>query len=171
VRRLFELGIALAVLATIGLGAAWASAPGRLALELDVYIRVVGGLAVLMVVAVTREAFPLEGESAVAKALQEEPAEPLRPRDLERLERELTLAASTAFDVHFRLRPTLRDIAAEELAARGLRLDDGGPAVEAALGDEVWQLVRPDREPPLRRFDPGLEEDQVRRVVERLETL
>jgi hypothetical protein len=171
VRRLFEVGIALAVLATVGLVAAWASAPGRLALELDVYILVVGGLTVLTIVAVTREAFPRESESALAKALQEEPVEPLRPRDLERLERELTLASSTAFDVHFRLRPTLRDIAVEELAVRGLRLDDGGPAVEAALGDEVWELVRPDREPPLRRFDPGLEEDDVRRVVERLEAL
>ena len=170
-RRLLELGALLAALATIGLFAAWASAPGRLALELDVYILVVGGLALLLVVAATRQTFPREGRSALAKALDRDPVEPLRPRDLERLERELTLACSTAFDVHFRLRPTLRDIAAEGLGVRGLRLDEGGPVVEEALGEELWELVRPDREPPPRRFDPGLEEAEVRRVVERLEAL
>ena len=159
-RRLLELGALLAALATVGLFAAWASAPGRLALELDVYILVVGGLALLLVVAATRQTFP-----------RRDPGEPLRPRALERLERELTLACSTAFDVHFRLRPTLRDIAAEGLGVRGLRLDEGGPVVEEALGEELWELVRPDREPPPRRFDPGLEEADVRRVVERLEAL
>jgi hypothetical protein len=170
-KRLLAALALLSVLATVGLLIAWATAPGRLELELDIYVLVVGGLALLAAVLATRRAFPREGQSALAKALERDPTETLRPPELERLERELTLASSTAFDVHFRLRPTLREIAVERLGVRGLRLDEGGRAVEEALGEEVWELVRPDREPPARRFDPGLDPEGARRVVERLEAL
>ena len=127
--------------------------PGRFALELDVYILVVGGLALLEVVMATRQAYPRAAKSALAEALERAAARPVAtPPELERLERELTLGSSTAFDLHYRLRPTLREIADERLAARGLRLDGGGAAVEEALGEELWELVRPDREPPPKRF-------------------
>ena len=170
-KRMIQTWIFLAVLATIALVLARFAQPGRFALELDVYILVVGGLALLEVVMATREAYPRAGRSALAEALDREPPGPLRPPELERLERELTLGGSTAFDLHFRLRPTLREIADERLAARGLRLEAGGPEVEKALGDELWELVRPDRAPPVRRFAPGISPDAAERVVERLEAL
>ena len=52
----------------------------------------------------------------------------------------------------------------------GLRLDGGGGAVEEALGEELWELVRPDREPPVKRFAPGISPPAAARVVERLES-
>jgi hypothetical protein len=161
----------LTALATVGLVLARFAQPGRFELELDVYILVVGGLALFEVVVATREAYPGARRSALAEALDREAPGPLRPPELERLERELTLGASTAFDLHYRLRPTLREIAGERLAGHGLKLDGGGAAVEEALGDELWELVRPDREPPARRFASGISPAAAQRVVERLEAL
>jgi hypothetical protein len=155
-------------LATVALLVARYLAPGRLALELDVYLLAVGGLALLEVVILTREAYPLEGRSALASALDSEQAEPSRPPEIERLERELTLASASAFDLHVRLRPTLREIATMRLATRGLRLDDDG---EDVLGEELWELVRPDRRPPTDRHAPGIGPDALRGAVERLEAL
>ena len=166
-KPMIQTWIFLTVLATIALLVARFAQPGRFALELDVYILVVGGLALLEVVMATRQAYPRAGRSALAEALDRQPPGPLRPPELERLERELTLGSSTAFDLHYRLRPTLREIADERLAARGLRLDGGGAAVEQALGEELWELVRPDREPPVKRFAPGISPPAAARVVER----
>lgn len=170
-KRMLTTWIFFTVLATIALVIARFAQPGRFALELDVYILVVGGLALLEVVIATREAYPRAGRSALAEALDRQPPGSLRPPELERLERELTLGSSTAFDLHFRLRPTLREIADERLAARGLQLDRGGPAVEEALGEELWGIVRPDREPPFKRFAPGISPAEAARVVDRLEAL
>ena len=170
-KGMIQTWLFLTVLASIALVLARFAQPGRFALELDVYILVVGGLALFQVVMATREAYPRAARSSLAEALDRELPGPLRPPELERLERELTLGASTAFDLHYRLRPTLRDIAGERLASQGLRLDGGGAAVEQALGEELWEIVRPDREPPLRRFASGISPDGARRVIERLEAL
>jgi len=165
----FVVGWAVfAALATVVLLLARYFAPGRFELELDIYILAVGGLAVLELVVATRSAYPLEGRSALAAALDREREEVRRPPEVERLERELTLASATAFDLHARLRPTLREIAAMRLAVRGQRLDDDG---EAVLDEELWELVRPDRQPPAQRHSPGLSPAELRRVVERLEAL
>ena len=43
-----------------------------------------------------------------------------RPASLDRVEREVALATGTAFDVHYRLRPTLRSIASGLLLRRGV---------------------------------------------------
>ncbi len=146
--------------------------PGRRGLELDVYLLVVGGMAVLTTVLAVRRAYPPARGSALAEALETQPREPLRPLDLERTERIVTMATSTAFDLHFRLRPILREVAEQRLGdRRSLTLDSGGPRVEAALGEELWELVRPDRVVPNNRFAPGLDPLALRRVVDRLEAL
>ena len=160
------------VLATVALIVFRVVEPGRRELELDVYVLTVGAVALAAAVLATRRAYPLGEGSSLADALEREPRSPVRPPDLERTERLLTMATTTAFDLHFRLRPILREVAEQRLAERrGLRLDSGDPQVEALLGDELWELVRPDREPPERRFLPGLEATAARRVIERLEAL
>lgn len=160
--------VVFAGLATVALLLARFFAPGRFELELDIYILAIGGLALLEIVVVTREAYPVEQHSALAGALERKPVKLARPAEVERLERELTLAAATAFDLHARLRPTLREIAARRLALRGLRLDDDGADV---LDEELWELVRPDRPPPTDRHAPGIPPEELRGVVERLEAL
>jgi hypothetical protein len=171
-RRLVAGSALGAALATLAFLVARLSAPGRFELELDVYVLVLGALAVLAAVLATRQSFPLDQGSALAAALDREPRAAIRPPELERLEREVTLGVSTAFDLHYRLRPILREVAEQRLADRhGLRLDRGGREVEALLGQELWELVRPDRRPPQKRYAYGLEPEQLREVVERLEAL
>jgi hypothetical protein len=156
-----------AVLATIALLLARVFEPRRLGLELDIWALAIGGLALLNGVLLVREAYPLEGRTMIGAALVHEESEPKRPPQLERIERELSMASATAFDLHSRLRPLLREIATSRLAARGERLEDG----EAELGEELWELVRPDHLPPSDRHAAGIEPAALRRAVERLEAL
>jgi hypothetical protein len=163
------LGTSLASLALI---VARVVLPGWKELELDVYVLSVGGMALLAAILATRRAFPLAESSSLAVALDREERPPIRPPDLERTERMLSMAATTAFDLHYRLRPVLREVAEQRLAdRRGLRLDSGDPRVVEACGEELWELVRPEREAPDRRYQPGLRRDALEQVVERLEAI
>jgi hypothetical protein len=167
VRRAAWAWFFLSALGALALGLARLLAPGRFELELDVYILASGGLALLLLAGVARDAYPLEGEPEIARALQRDAEEPQRPAELERLERELTMATATAFDLHVRLRPLLRQVAGVRLAARGVRLEDG----EAVLGEELWQLVRADAPPPTDRNATGIDPAALRRAVDALEAL
>ena len=155
------LGIGLAAIVLVVVHAA---APGRGALELDVFVLVAGAFGVLTAVFATRQAFPPAEGSALAEALERDDREQERPPDLERTERLLTLASTTAFDLHYRLRPVLRGIAEERAAVRGAELD------ERAAG-EAWELVRPDREPPADSFAKGVSFRHLANVVDALERL
>ena len=166
-------GVALGtVLATAALIVVRVVEPGRQELELDVYVLTVGAMALLAAILATRRTFPLEEQSALAAALEREERPPVRPPDLERTERMLSMAVTTAFDLHFRLRPALREVVEQRLAdRRGLRLDSGDPRVQEACGEELWEVVRPDREAPDRRYQPGLDRTALERIVDRLESI
>ena len=161
-----------ASMATVALIVARVVVPGRKELELDVYVLSVGAMALLAAIMATRRAFPVEERSSLADALEREPRTPVRPPELERTERLLSMAATTAFDLHFRLRPVLREVAEQRLAdRRGLRLDSGDPRVEEVCGEDLWEVVRPDREAPDHRFLPGLAPAALHRALERLEAI
>ncbi len=166
-------GVALGtVLATGALIVVRVVEPGPQELELDVYALTVGAMALLAAILATRRAFPLEQQSAIAAALERDEPTAVRPPDLERTERMLSMAATTAFDLHFRLRPVLREVAEQRLAdRRGLRLDSADARVQEACGEELWEVVRPDREAPDHRFLPGLPNEALHRVVRRLESI
>ena len=166
-------GVALgASLASVGLIVSRVVLPGWKELELDVYVLTVGAMALLAAILATRRAFPVEEGSSLAAALEHEERPPVRPPDLERTERMLSMAATTAFDLHYRLRPVLREVAEQRLAdRRGLRLDSGDPRVRQACGDELWEVVRPDREAPELRYQQGLRPGALERLVERLEAI
>src|SRR5207237_10917002 len=60
------------------------------------------------------------------------------------------------FDLHYRLRPLLRQIAGERLYGRyGLELDRDPDRARALLGEGLWERVRPEREVG-GRSGPGL---------------
>ena len=90
-----------------------------------------------------------------------------RLRQLEEVEHAAAFCLSTAFDVHFRLRPHLVRIAEHRLGARGARLADGA----SLLGPELWEVVRPDREPPADRHARGIDLAGLRAMVDRLGSL
>jgi hypothetical protein len=172
VKRLIAGVLLGATLASLALIVVRVVLPGWKELETDVYVLTVGAMALLAAIFATRRAFPIEQSSSLAVALEREERVPVRPPDLERTERMLSMAATTAFDLHFRLRPVLREVAEQRLAdRRGLRLDSGDPRVVGACGEELWEVVRPDREAPDHRFRPGLARDALHRVVERLEAI
>jgi hypothetical protein len=160
------VAVGLLVAALVG----FAGAPvGRI---VDGYVLFVGSLLLLGLVRATRLAGDTGERSGYEQALRRRERARARPRELARLEREVSLATGTAFDLHFRLRPVLREVAAHRLATRrGLALDAGSPEVRALLGEELWELVRPEREPPADRFAAGLGLVRLRGAVDRLERI
>ncbi len=94
-----------------------------------------------------------------------------RIRALEELEHAVDFSLGTAFDVHYRLRPHLRAIAAHRLAVRGVSLDTQPERARSMLGEESWDLVRPGRPEPEDRNGRGLGMAALRRTVEQLGAL
>jgi hypothetical protein len=139
---------------------------------LDVYLLGIGGVLLLALVRLTREGGPATGASDFDRALAE--MWPRYPSD----SGELTLAndvrqsTASAFHLHVRLRPILREVAAQRLWTRfGVHLDREPHRARELLGGETWELVRPERPPPRDRLAPGPPPAQLRAVVEELERL
>ncbi len=146
--------------------------PGRAEIAFHVYVLVLAAVGLGHLLRLLRNGLPERRPSVVDAALRPRARPLVRIPELERIEREVTLGQATAFDLHFRLRPTLRRIASELLQSRrGIDLDRDPVAARRALGDETWQLVRPDREPPPERFAPGIELRRLGDVVARLEAI
>ena len=169
-RDLVRAGRAL-VLPTLVLLAVLAFVPGRTELAIRVYALVLCGVALALLVAAIRRAYPR------AAPLRHRTARPGRttrdaPAMLARLEQEVVLGAAGSFDLHHHLRPRIRTIAAELLTARRrVSLDGDQTAARALLGEDAWELVRKDRPPPEDRLARGIAPDMLDRVVTSLEGL
>jgi hypothetical protein len=167
----FRLGRYPVVL-TLGFVLALAVLPGRAEVVVRIYVLLLAAFVLAELLARLRSSLPKKGPSPVDAALRRRPPRVERVSELEKIEREVTLGLTTSFDLHYRLRPTLRRIASELLRARrGIDLDANPAAARRALGEETYELVREDREPPLNRFGPGIELDTLRGVVISLEAL
>jgi hypothetical protein len=94
-----------------------------------------------------------------------------RPAALERIERVVEAGRQTAGDVQVRVRPLLREIAAPLLRREGVRLDSEPQQARAVLGEELWDVVRPDRPRPQDWRAPGITLPELERLVQRLERL
>ncbi len=159
----------LLLLPTIGLGVAVALAPDRAELEIHVWLLVALAVALLAFLALVRAAYP-STPSPFVMSLRQPPAATTRPAALARLEREVSMAGSTAFDVHFFLRPTLIELAGGLLSSRrGIDLEEDPERARIVLGDDVWELVRPDRPQPIDRIGTGIEPARLEHVVSTLE--
>ena len=133
------------------------------------YERIVAGYALALAAIGLGSATRLLGErratepgSAFESALARAAAPPTRPPELVRVEREIVLGATNAGHLHRRLLPLLRDAAVARLGTR-LTLEQ--------LGDEAWDLLRPDRPEPRDRNAPGLPLRRLREIVTVLERL
>jgi hypothetical protein len=107
---------------------------------------------------------PSEFEQALAR----ERHKPTRPTDLLRIERELSLGTSSAGHLHMRLLPLLRDAASARL---GFDLYRFPARAQKALGDETWELLRPDRPAPEDRHGTGAPLRKLEHCIETLERL
>ena len=170
-RRLLRFG-RFPVLLTVLLLATLVALPGRADVVVRIYVLLLAAFVLGHLLAWLRGSLPERRPALVDAALERRPPAPQRIAEREKLEREVTLGQATAFDLHFRLRPTLRRIAAELLRSRrGIDLDGNPEAARRALGDETWELVRPDREQPDERFAGGIHPASLRNVVASLEAL
>ena len=171
-RGAFVRALPAAVAATLALIFLLAFRPVRPGLVLDGYVLVLGALGLTALVRATRQAQPAGGASAFERALRPTAPQAKRPAELARLEREVTLARGSAFYLHVRLCPVLREIAAERLRERrGVDLAARPEAARAALAEPLWELVRPDRAAPDDRDAPGLALARLRETVDALERI
>jgi hypothetical protein len=144
--------------------------PVSFELTFDLLLLTLGGLSLLLLVDSARRAAPRTGRSVFEAALRAGPPADLPPSQLATTDRRCELGIARAADLHFHLRPMLREIAAARLASRhGYDLDS--PQGRDVLGEETWELVRADRPPPEIRFAPGIPLAELERVLDRLESL
>jgi hypothetical protein len=162
-RHLFDLGL-LALLATIAAAYTALTHPDIRTTTLHVYVLFMGGLVMLGIVAGADDAVARRRHSRFDAALAEPEEPPTRLAGLERMEREVTLARASSFDLHFRLLPHLREIAQA-------RLEREGKAASPETLGRWWDLLRPDRPAPDDRFAPGISEADLSALVADLEKL
>jgi hypothetical protein len=166
----FDRTIAVAVSVTIWAGVVALVVPSRAELVGHLWLVAVLALALALALDRLRQAIPSR-PSAFDAAFGARGPVHAQPASLARVEREVALATGTAFDVHYRLRPILRSLASGLLLRRGVDLDRRPERARELLGADVWELVRPDREPPHDRSAPGLPVEVVERSIDELERL
>jgi hypothetical protein len=162
--------VGFGLLATVLAVVALVAAPDRRDLIVDLYVLILGGIAVLRLVGLTRRGLAPGERSEFEEALRPGRFESVRVAERDKLEREIELGLQTAFDFHFRLRPTLVEIARNRLAGRGVSLDDE-PRARDVLGAEAWELLRPDRDQPRDRNAPSLSTGELAGLVAALERI
>ena len=159
------------VVPTLVLLAILALLPGRLELAIRVYALVVAGVALVLMTAVLRRAYPRTTPLRAQAKRRDAPRRGV-PAVLARLEQEVALGAAGSFDLHHQLRPRLRTLAAELLTTRGrLSLDGDSAQARQLLGEETWGIVRKDRLPPEDRLARGITPEALSRVVTSLERI
>jgi hypothetical protein len=156
--------IVLFVLASVVCGYVALAAPGVRSEALHAYVLALGALAMVALVSATSESLPRSERGEFERALGEGSGPERRLPELERTEREVTLGISSAYDLHHRLLPHLRECAQARLERRGLAL------APEHVG-RWWPLLRPDRPPPEEHFAHGIRVEELRALVDDLERI
>jgi hypothetical protein len=133
---------------------------------LAAYVLALAAIALELVTRVLAARSSIEARSEFEHALARKPTEWTRPPELVRIERELTLGVASAGHLHMRLLPLLREIATARLGFDTARVPE---RARGLLGDDVWELLRPDRPAPADRNAPGVTQRQLERCIEALE--
>jgi hypothetical protein len=168
-RRLRGL-VAPAFAATVTLVVLLALRPLSTSRALGIWVVVAAALALLVLVRHSRSS--ARQVPRFEAALRGRPPAVSEPVELLRMERELELGIANAGSAHHRLLPLLRAAAAARLASRhGVELDRRPDAARALLGEEAWELLRPDRPEPADRFGRGVARERLAAVIGRVESL
>lgn len=144
--------------------------PGRAELAVRAWALFLSAVALGLTVAALRRGYARE--TPLRPSVKRHTERRDVPGTLARIEQEVILGAAGSFDLHHRLRPRLRRLASDLLAARRrIDLDREADLARQALGDEAWDLARQDRPPPVDRLARGIAIKDLERVVESLERL
>ena len=167
--------VVLLVLLAIDALAAWAAVTTGF-VSTGSAVRVAATLAAAITVLTAFGSIPVTRAPAASpfeQSLRRQPARPVEPpASLERMRRTAVLSVTAAGNLHYRLRPILRDIAIHRLRSNH-RVDlDGQPgAARQRLGESAFELVQADRDRPADRLAPGIPTDELAGVVRALEDL
>ena len=156
-------------LATIGVAIALGLRPISVREILAAYVLVLTAIALLVLTRMAHTEDEWErATSELERALA--PGKPVRarPAELVRTERDLTLSSSNVGDLHTRLLPELREVAAARLADRH---DVDLAGARDLLGDEAWEYLRPDLPMPADRTAGGLPLRRIAALVDTIERL
>jgi len=169
--RITSRAVKVGLVISAAAGVAAVASSGGHAILLDVYLLCMGGVLLLALVRVTRAQAPAARDSrfdAALTAMRRPAAESGEPA----LVRDLELSTYSAFHLHARLRPVLREVAAHRLRARyGVELDAEPARAHELVGAAAWELVRPDRPPPADRLSTGPTLAELRTVSDELEAI
>jgi hypothetical protein len=139
---------------------------------LAIWVVLATALFLLSLIRHSREHDGPERASRFEQALRRRKPRSLQPEELLRMDRELVLGSANADHAHRRLLPLLRATAAARIAGRhGFQLERRPEAARALLGEEVWDLLRPDRPEPDDRHGSGVPRRRLADVIERVESL
>jgi hypothetical protein len=152
----------LAVAATLLLGIVLGIGPVSVQRIFAGYVLLLAAIAIVSLHRVLGADSEHAPHSPFEYALSRKPEQPTRPAELVRIEREITLGTSSAGHLHNRLLPLLREAAVARLGLAFTR---------ERVGDETWELLRPDRPEPDDRNGPGVSLRRVRGIVSTLERL
>jgi hypothetical protein len=156
-RHLLDLSILFVLISLIS-GYVALAQPRARDVTLHAYVFLVGGLLMLGVVAAAGDAVPRRLGSELDRALSDTGRREKPLPELEKLEREVTLATTSQYDLHYRLLPQLREIARARLEQAGR---EPGPET---LG-RWWELLRADRPAPEDRSSRGITQAELRALV------
>jgi len=160
------------LVATAALGALLAVRSLATSRAIAIWIVLVAGLALLVLIRHARGRDRPQHTGRFEDALRAREVADTAPTDLRRVEGLLELGVSFAGDAHYRLLPLLRAVAAARLSSRhGVEIDRRPEAARAVLGEDAWELLRPDRPAPEDRFARGIPRDRVAALVERVDSL
>jgi hypothetical protein len=165
VRRALKLGLVFSAAIAF---AAFAVAGLRDAL-LEVYLLGMGGVLLLALVRTTSESGPASDfDRALGDMSRRYPPD---SGELS-LVHDVQQSVASAFHLHTRLRPILREVAAQRLSMQfGVDLDREDERARELIGAEAWELVRPERLAPSDRLAPGPTASHLSKVVEQLERI
>ncbi|HEX5245570.1 MAG TPA: hypothetical protein VFW41_00425 [Gaiellaceae bacterium] len=157
------------VVATIGLAIALGLRPISVREILAAYVLALTAIALLVLTRMARTEEEWErATSELERALPPRKTARARPAELVRTERDLTLSSTNAGDLHTRLLPQLREVAAARLAARH---DADLADARDVIGDVAWEYLRADRPAPDDRTAHGLPLRRIAALVDAIERL
>ena len=145
--------VALALSAALGILAF--TSTGMRDVLLDVYLLAMGGVLLLALVRTTRVKAPAAGPSQLDRTRERMETPPADSGELT-LVRELELSKMSAFHLHVRLRPVLREIAAYRVRKRyGVELATEPERARELIGSAAWEHRAPRPAAPARPARTG----------------
>jgi hypothetical protein len=161
-----------ALVATVALVVLLALRPLSTSRALAIWIVLVAALALIVLVRHPRGSGAAQHTRRFEAALRRRKPTASEPVELLRMERELALGIADAAHAHRRFLPLMQAAAAARLASRhGIEFERRPDAARALLGEEAWELLRPDRPEPVDRHGPGVPRERVVALIERVESL